>query len=146
MCLVPWINAQGKTLASGFDQTYTNQRRPLIPHQPWPCPWVTASTTDVEPGSRASSEARQPRLEDTCWGDAKWTPWDVTVCLIPAGVSSFAMNQSYTAIFTALYIFSIIQHVGRALKRLLIHWSVLFPVVLLPSPWFITKSNHMSGI
>lgn len=132
---VPW----GRTLASGFNQTYTNQRRPLIPHQPWPCPWVTASTADVEPGSRASSKERESRLEDTCWGDDKWAPWDVTVCLIPAGACSVGMSRSYRAILAALCIFSIIQHVGRALKRLLIHLSVLFAVVLFPSPWFITK-------
>lgn len=132
---VPW----GRTFASGFNQTYTNQRRPLIPHQPWPCPWVTASTADVEPGSRASSEEREPRLEDTCWGDDKWTPWEVTVCLIPAGASSVGMIWSYRAIFAALYIFAIIQHAGRGLKRLLIHLFVLFPVVLFSSPLLITK-------
>lgn len=64
---VPW----GRTFASGFNRTHTNQGRPLIPHQPWPCPWVTVSATNAKPGSRAPSEERKPRLEDAGWGDDK---------------------------------------------------------------------------
>lgn len=137
---VPW----GRTLASGFNQTYTNQRRPLIPHQPWPCPWVTVSATDAEPGSQAPSEEREPRLEDTCWGDDRWTPWDVTVCRILAGASCIGVSRSYRAdVHCSVCLVNNSKH-EKSTEKLITHWILLFPMVLFPSPWFITKSNDTS--
>lgn len=137
---MPW----GKTLASEFYWTYTNRRRPLIPHQPWPCPWVTASAADAEPGSWAASKERKARLEGMCWRDDKWTPRNVTVCFIPAGASYTRMSRSYGAdVQCFVYLVHSSKH-EKSTERAA--WTVLFPVVLFPSSWFIPKGNDTSVI
>lgn len=134
----------GRTLASEFNWTYTNRRRPLIPHQPWPCPWVTASAADAEPGSWAASKERKPRLEDMCWRDDKWTPQNVTACCIPAGASCTRMSRSYREdVHCFVYLVHNSKHEKSTEKA---DWTVLFPAVLFPSSWFVTKGNDTSVI